>query len=65
MNVTQLPHHFVMTAEHPSQQPARAARALKLDTLLAWPVCLYVQFTPGVKPGVSSTGESRGGLSVC
>jgi len=26
---------------------------------------LYVQFTPVITSGVSSTGESRGGLSVC
>ena len=28
-------------------------------------LCLYVQFTPVFRAGVFSTGESRGGLSVC
>jgi hypothetical protein len=55
-----------LSANATAQQPAHAGMTLKLEeTSFAWPVCLYVQFTPFFTSGVSSVGESRGDLSVC
>ena len=42
----------------------QAAQKPRLRGLPARSACMF-NFTPGVLPGVSSTGESRGGLSVC